>query len=197
MTTGMDVPGLLRCVAGAWLMLGTASAQTEFQNQYGRLTNPFSAASQYTSILTVQHAGSWQLGDSFFFVDILNDGVHDGFNNRDIYGEWYPTLSFSKLAVTEFRLGPIRDIALVGGINFDADADVLKHLPGMRASWQVPGFAFLNTDFTAFIDASSGVAQGGAPKTTTASWSTSVGRSPSNSVANHSRWSVMQSTSAE
>ena len=77
------------------------------------------------------------------------------------------------------------------------DADVLKHLPGMRAPWQVPGFAFLNTDFTAFIDASSGVAQGGAPKTTTASWSTSVGRSPSNSVANHSRWSVMQSTSAE
>ena len=83
----------------------------------------------------MQHAGSWQLGDSFFFVDILNDGVHDGFNNRDIYGEWYPTLSFSKLADTEFRLGPIRDIALVGGINFDADADVLKYLPGMRASW--------------------------------------------------------------
>ena len=105
------------------------------------------------------------VGDSFFFVDILEDGGHDGFNDKNLYGEWYPTLSLSKLAGTEFGLGPIRGIALMGGINFDADADVLKYLPGVRVSWQVPGFAFLNTDLTAFIDASSGVMRGGAPRT--------------------------------
>ena len=32
-----------------------------------------------------------------------------------------------------------------------------------RLSWDVPGFSFLNTDF---IDASSGIEQGGAPRTT-------------------------------
>ena len=105
------------------------------------------------------------MGDSFFFVDIIDDGGHDGFNDKNLYGEWYPTLSFGKLAGKELSLGPIRDIALIGGINLDGDANVLKYLPGVRASWQVPGFAFLNTDLTAFIDASSGVGRGGAPRT--------------------------------
>ena len=168
MTTGTRVPGLLRCAVGAWLVLATAAtatAQTEFHYQYGKLTNPFSAARETTSILTVQHAMGWQLGDSFFVVDILDDGGDDGFNDKNLYGEWYPTLSFSKLTGTEIRMGPIRDIALIGGINVDGDADVLKYLPGVRASWKVPGFAFLNTDLTAFIDASSGVGRGGAPQT--------------------------------
>ncbi len=154
------------CIVGVWLVASApAAAQTEFQYQYGRLTNPFSGAREYTSILTVQSALGWRLGDSFFFFDILEDSGHDGFNEKDLYGEWYPTLSFGKLAGKQIRLGPIRDFALIGGINFDADANVLKYLPGVRASWQVPGFLFLNTDFTAFIDASSGVAQGGAPRT--------------------------------
>ena len=163
-----NTQGLLRCALGAWLVFATAATaftQTEFHYQYGRLTNPFSGEKHYTSILTVQNALGWQLGDSFFFVDILDDGGHDGFNDKNFYGEWYPTLSFSKLAGTELSLGPIRDIALIGGINFDGDADVLKYLPGVRVSWQVPGFAFLNTDITAFIDASSGVMRGGAPRT--------------------------------
>ena len=57
----------------------------------------------------------------------------------------------------------MRDVALIGGLNFDGDANVLKWLPGARLSWDVPGFIFLNTDF---IDASSGLEQGGTPKTT-------------------------------
>ena len=189
MTTGTHVPGLLRCAVGAWLALATAAAaQTEFHYQYGRLTNPFSGAKHYTSILTVQHAIGWQLGDSFFFVDILEDGGHDGFNDKNLYGEWYPTLSLSKLAGTEFGLGPIRGIALMGGINFDADADVLKYLPGVRVSWQVPGFAFLNTDLTAFIDASSGVMRGGAPPDERQFYGRrQLGAPPSRSAANHSQ----------
>ena len=158
-------PGLVRCALGAWLMLAAAAKQTELQYLYGKLTNPFSAARQYTSILTIQHEQAWRLGDRFFFVDILDDGSRDGFNDEDLYGEWYPTLSLIKLAGTEFRLGPILDIKLIGDINLDADADVLKYLPGMRASWRAPSFATVNTALTAFIDASSGVARGGASRT--------------------------------
>ena len=165
MTTGRHVPGLLRCAAGAWLALAAANAQTEFQFQYGRLVNPFSGERHTTSILTVQNAMGWRFGDSFFFADVLQDGADDGFNDKNLYGEWYPTLSFGKLAGKKIGLGPIRDIAIIGGVNFDADADVLKYLPGVRLSWQVKGFAFLNTDVTAFIDASSGVMRGGAPRT--------------------------------
>ena len=164
-TTPPHLPSLLRCVLGACLMAlastSTAAAQAEFHYQYGKLTNPFSGAQEKTSILTVQHATGWSLGDSFFFVDILHDGVQDGFNDLDLYGEWYPTLSFSRLSGSQIQLGPIRDIAFIGGINFNADADFFKYLPGARISWQAPGFLFLNTDFTAFIDANTGA---GAPK---------------------------------
>lgn len=152
--------------AAVWLAAASgASAQMEFHYQYGRLTNPFTGDRSPTSILTIQHAGSWSYGDSFFFVDFLDDALSDGFNQKDLYGEWYPTLSFGKLAGRTVGGGPIRDIALIGGINFDADANFMKYLPGVRVSWDVPGFLFLNTDVTAFLDASEGVRPGDAPRT--------------------------------
>ena len=160
--------GLLRCLSTACLVVALAAAaagQAEFHYQYGKLANPFSGAQENTSILTVQHATGWRLGDSFFFLDILNDGAQDGFNDKDLYGEWYPTLSLGKVSGRKFQLGPIRDISVIGGINFGADANVLKYLPGVRASWKVPGFAFLNTDLTAYIDGNSGAGSGGAPRT--------------------------------
>ena len=150
-----------------------AAAQTEFHIQYGSLDNPFSGQvghTEQTVILTFQHALSWSLGDSFFFVDFIDDVAVDGFNDRDFYGEWYPTLSFGKLTNRTVGVGPLRDIAIIGGINFGGDADVLKYLPGVRASWDVPGFYFLNTDVTAFIDANTGLEKGGSAPKTSNSW---------------------------
>ena len=156
-----------------WTVVGTfllaaptmSAAQTEFHYQYGKLANPFARTRHFTHILTVQQASSWSLGDSFVFIDILDDGVADGFNDLEFYGEWYPTLSFGKLADRTVGGGPVRDVALIGGMNFDGDANVFKWLPGARLSWDVPGFIFFNTDLTAFIDASSGLERGGAPRT--------------------------------
>ena len=141
-----------------------AFSQTEFHLQYGKHKNPFSAATQQTFVFTVQQAAGWKLGDSFFFIDYLNDDSRDGFNDRYFYGEWYPTLSFGKLANKELRVGPIRDFALIAGVNVGGDAKVVKYLPGLRASWDLPGFLFLNTDLTAYIDDNTGVDNGGAPK---------------------------------
>ena len=61
-------------------------------------------------------------GDSIVFIDILEDSVADGFNDLEFYGEWYPTLSFGRLADRTVGGGPVRDVALIGGINFDGDA---------------------------------------------------------------------------
>ena len=41
-----------------------------------------------------------------------------------------------------------------------AVANVYKYLPGVRFSWNIPGVAFLNTDFMAYLDFSSGVSPG-------------------------------------
>ncbi|MDE3001134.1 MAG: nucleoside-binding protein [Gemmatimonadota bacterium] len=142
-----------------------AFAQTEFHLQYGSHLNPFSGSDHWTLVFTVQNASVWKLGDSFFFLDYIDDSGSDGFNDRDFYSEWYPTLSFGKLAKKEVRAGPIRDFAMVAGVNAGGDAKVLKYLPGVRASWSVPGFLFLNTDLTAYIDDNTGADGGGAPKT--------------------------------
>ncbi len=155
------------------LVLGTAStasAQTEFHYQFGRLVNPFAtpqATTATTHILTLQQASTWKGGDSFFFADIIEDVGIDGFNEVEIYSEWYPTLSFSKVSGSTVGAGPIRDVALIGGINIDADANFLKFLPGVRLSWNVPGFVFLNTDITAFLDGNPGMASGVAKTTHT------------------------------
>ena len=129
------------------LATGTAAfAQTEFHLQYGTHLNPFSASRHGTIVFTVQQASRWKLGDSFFFLDYLDDGGRDGFNDRDFYAEWYPTLSFGKLAKRALRVGAIRDFALIAGVNVGGDARVIKYLPGVRASWSIPRFLFLNTD---------------------------------------------------
>ena len=152
--------------AAALLAAWTATpARAEFHLQYGKLLNPFSAAEQQTLVFTVQRAAGWKYGDSFFFIDYLDDGGEDGFNDREFYAEWYPTLSFGKLAGRAFRLGPIADFSLVAGFNASGDGKVVQYLPGLRASWNLPGFLFLNTDLTAYIDGSTGIDGGGPPET--------------------------------
>ena len=155
------------CVGLAAVIALPSAAQTEFAWQYGKLVNPFTADGTRvtSSILTFQNASGWKYGGSFFFIDFLDDAENDGFNDKEFYGEWYPTLSLGKVSGREISLGALRDVSVLGGINFDGDANVLKVLPGVQLSWSVPGFIFLNTDFTAMVDASNGLEKGGAPKT--------------------------------
>ena len=114
--------------------VSTAAAQTEFHFQAGKLRNPFAQKSVQSLVLTVQQATQWKLGDSFFFLDYIVDRETDGFNDRDFYAEWYPTLSIGKMQQTDASLGLISDLAIIAGINMGGDAKVLKFLPGFRAS---------------------------------------------------------------
>ena len=134
----------------------TSSAQMQFHYQRGGILNPFSGKYSDTNILTFQHAGGWKLGSSFFFIDFLDDATNDGFNDKEFYGEWYPTLSIPRLLGQDFKMGPVIDLSVIGGLNFDGDVNILKFLPGVRLSWQIPGFIFVNTDFASIIDYSDG-----------------------------------------
>lgn len=141
----------------------------ELQYQYGNLNTPtfVGGGSHMTHILTFQHASAWQYGTNFLFVDFSSDNKKDGFNDRDFYGEWYPTLSIPKvLGADAFKVGPVNDIRVVTGVNVDADSKVRKFLPGIQLGWNVPGFIFLNTELEAYLDYSEGAASGGAPKQT-------------------------------
>lgn len=124
----------------------------EVQFQYGNLDNPFANTDSHTSIVTLQHASGWRYGDNFFFVDFIDDGDEDGFNDKDYYAEFYANFSLGKMTGYDWSAGPLKDVGVLLGVNAAGDANTLKYLPGMRLAWDVPGFTFLNTDLTAYID---------------------------------------------
>ncbi len=142
----------------------TMLAQTELHYQYGSLTNPFAETATGTVILTIQHASFWRLGDNFFFLDLIDDGVNDGFNDNDAYGEWYPNFSLGKLTGRDLGVGPFADFGLLPAVAFGADANVLQWLPGVRFAWNLPGFVFLNTDVMMAVDGGGGLDGGSVPE---------------------------------
>lgn len=144
---------------------GAEWSNTELQLQYGNLDIPTFAGGgdSYHLIYTLQHASGWKYGDNFFFVDVL-DARDPGFQDSDIYSEWYANFSLGKIRAKEVRAGFVSDIGLTLGVNWGADANVRKYLPGLRLSLDLPGFAFANLDFAAYIDDNEGAASGGAPR---------------------------------
>ena len=153
-------------LAVAWFAAGTSggAAQTEMHFQYGSHTNPFAGTTHGTTVVTLQHASFWRFGDNFFFIDAIDDGDDDGFNDTDFYGEWYSAFSLGKLAGRDVGFGPFADFGLIAGVAAGGDPNFLQWLPGARVSWRIPGFVFLNTDFMTGLDRSGGLDSGGAPK---------------------------------
>lgn len=140
-------------------------SNTELHIQYGNLDVPTFAGGGDADhlIYTLQHASGWKYGDNFFFFDVL-DSQEAGFQDFDIYGEWYSNFSLGKMSGKKVGGGIIKDIGLIAGFNWAADANVKKYLPGVRLSLDLKNFAFANLDITAYIDDSEGVSSGGAPK---------------------------------
>ena len=160
---------VLRTTAAAWPVVaaataaaGPARAQTEVHFQYGSLTNPFTETTSGTAILTMQHASMWRFGDNFFFVDFLDDGGDDGFNEMDAYGEWYSNFSLGKITGRDLGFGPVSDFGVFGGVALGTDANLRRWLRGARIAWDFPGFIFLNTDFMYETDGGRGL-EGGSP----------------------------------
>ncbi len=144
---------------------GAIWSNSEFHLQFGAIDIPefFPGAptgDKDTTIFTFQHASGWKHGENFFFFDVISS-ENGGFNDTDTYGEWYSYFSFR--GDKGPMAGKIKDVRFVLGFNWDPDADVVKYLPGINLSWNIEGFAFLNTDFTLYVDDSVGAANGGAP----------------------------------
>lgn len=155
---------LLLAIAGhASIARSQTWSVTELQYQGGVALNehPVSPAGQQ-HILTLQHASGWQLGENFFFVDMICCAGAAG--NRDMYLEWYPYLSLGAVTGRDLSWGPVRGLGPLGGVNWGAQAKVLKITPGFRLQLDLPGFAFANLDYLFLVDRNAGVAEGGAPK---------------------------------
>ena len=117
----------------------TEWSNTELQLQYGNLDIPTFAGGgdSYHLIYTLQHASGWKYGDNFFFVDVL-DARDPGFQDFDLYSEWYSNFSLGKIREKEMGAGLVSDVGLLLGVNSADDANVRKYLPGLRLSLDLP-----------------------------------------------------------
>ena len=132
---------------------------TEYHFQYGNLETPFSGGDQMTQVHTLQHSSGWKYGDNFYFIDVL---IPEDSNDINFYGELYSNFSLGKITGKEVGYGPVSDVGLLAGFNMDSDSNIRVYLPGVRLSWDIPGFTFFNTDFTAYLVDNPGT---GAPDT--------------------------------
>ena len=157
----LALPALLVAQSGH----GFQWSNTELQLQVGNLDIPEFAGGgdDLHLIYTFQHASGWKFGDNFLFADVT-DAQRSGFQDFDIYGEWYSNFSLGKITGKKFGGGIVSDIGVITTLQHADDAKIWKYGAGVRLALDLPGFAFANLDTLALIDASKGVASGGAPK---------------------------------
>lgn len=148
---------LLAAPAAAWSGQGVS----ELHLQHGHIEIPAFAGGGYvrTHILTLQHAHRWDRLELFGFLDLV-DAADGGFNHRERYGELY----LAGRIGSPFQHGPLRSAGWIVGVNRGERSGVLKYLPGVRLSWNVPGFNFVRTDLTAYLDDNKGITGGGVPR---------------------------------
>jgi|GEM_PF-2265185 len=99
--------------------------------------------------ITVEHASSWQLGESYFFSNI--------FNRRDVgtelYAEFYPRITWTALTDEPLPLAFLDDMSLVAGINIGNQPrrDPFKaYLFGFGIKLKAPAMDYLKLDLMAF-----------------------------------------------
>lgn len=170
----MESPGVERVRKVLWwaVLVGlaiplSAGAQgfsrTEFQYQGGSAwVDGVVSPPGFQHVFTLQHASAWSHGSNFFFVDMVC--CDDPVSNRDAYLEWYSRLSLGALSGQDISFGPVRDINLIGGVNWGSQSRFAKLTPGVQLQLDLPGFAFANLDFVYLVDVGAGLEGGGVPK---------------------------------
>ncbi|WP_440875863.1 hypothetical protein [Thalassotalea sp. PLHSN55] len=134
-------------------------SNTEVQLQLGGDLEVVGAGdTSQADIITFQHAGGWEYGDNFFFVDHTRWSGGPADNTSEFYGEWYSNFSLGKITGNEIKFGPVKDIGIVAGFNFAPEVDSTWVLPGVRFALDLPGFAFAQIDVTAYIHQGGGSA---------------------------------------
>ncbi len=137
---------------------------TEVQLQaLGELERVGTGGTADTTIITFQHAGGWEYGDNFFFMDYSRYSVNNDANfpvadSSELYGEWYSNFSLGAISGNDLSFGPVKDIGIVAGFNFAPEVDSAWVLPGVRFSLDLPGFAFAQIDVTGYIHQGGGSA---------------------------------------
>jgi nucleoside-specific outer membrane channel protein Tsx len=107
------------------------------------------------NIFTFENTAAWSWGSSYLFVDILRSWSDADVNAKEVYGEWYPSVSLRKLSRRKPSTGLLRDVSATLGLNSGVRSTgpaPFVVLPGATFDLHVPGFAFVSVATLAYID---------------------------------------------
>ena len=107
------------------------------------------------NVFTFENTTAWSWGSSYLFVDVMRSWSDADANAKEVYGEWFPSMSLRHLAGKGPSTGFVRDVSatlgLNGGVRSTGPAPFVV-LPGATVNLNVPGFAFVSLGAYAFID---------------------------------------------
>lgn len=155
---------LAAMIAAAFATVGTAQAadwsDTEVQVLRGtKFRDNGDKSTEFgKTIVTLNHVSGYKYGGNFFFVDFQRSDSGGSDNGAsEVYGEYYHTLSYTKVRGIDWSKNFVKDIGLSTGFNwgsknstFGSNARVL--LVGPSVDLNIPGFAFFNFAAQAYID---------------------------------------------
>jgi nucleoside-specific outer membrane channel protein Tsx len=107
------------------------------------------------NIFTFENAAAGRWWSSYLFVDVLRSWSEADANAKEVYGEWYPTLSVRGLAGKERSRGVLADVGFTVGLNTGVRStgpSPFAVLPGLTFTLNVPGFDFFSVNTLAYID---------------------------------------------
>ena len=107
------------------------------------------------NVFTFENTAAGRWWSSYLFVDVLRSWSDADANAKEVYGEWYPSLSLRTLSGREVSRGFIRDVSLTIGLNTGVRStgpSPFAVLPGATVALNVPGFAFVSVGAFAYID---------------------------------------------
>ena len=117
----------LALLAAAALPLAAADwSDTFIGYRYGtQFREPGIDGTVEKNIVQLSHVSGWAYGTNFFNVDMLMSDKHDPANNgrtgaNEVYVVYRGALSLGKIHKTDLGFGPVRDISITGGFDFNA-----------------------------------------------------------------------------
>jgi len=129
---------------------------SNFAARYGaNFTEPGIAEDVPKNIFAFENTAAGRLWSSYMFVDVLRSWSEADANAKEVYGEWYPTLSLRTFTGKEPSKGVLRDVGFTVGLNTGVRStgpSPFAVLPGLTFNLNVPGFAFLSVGTFAYID---------------------------------------------
>ncbi len=109
----------------------------------------FELGSSHHNTITLEHSNGWKYGENFLFIDLIQRDD----TGLEVYGEWYPRLSFSKISGNELSLKLVKDFSVVGGVNAGSEPSsdpFLAFTLGAGVSLDIPYTDFVQLDVMAY-----------------------------------------------